>query len=66
MREALVFVASRGSNLINIIKCIDTNPVKLTILRLGQKARKSGPGSLGQEVWARKSFAEQSLRVLVV
>ncbi len=62
MREALVFVAktSHGSNLINIIKCIDTNPVKLTIPRLGQKARKFGPGSLGQKVICRTKLESLS------
>ncbi len=41
MREALVcYQTSRGSNLINIIKCIDTNPINLTNQRLAKGLRK--------------------------
>ncbi len=47
--------------LINIIKCIDTNPIKLTIPRLGQGLRKidTNPITLTNQRLARGSLNQR-------
>ncbi len=59
MREALVFVAK-----LPVVKCIDTNPIKLTIPRLGQGLRKidTNPITLTNQRLARGSLNQRLAR----